>query len=475
MERSVLKSGINQVYSVAVSGNVRGSLLLAAMLSACAVNPPGAEDSAVAGRIPVERPLPAGVSAAPPDEESEEPLADYYPDQTPVEYDSLWSRIAAGFRLQQHYGRPEVQDQVRSFSGRRDYFELVGERARPFLLTIVKQIEERGLPMEIALIPFVESGFNPYASSPRAAMGPWQILAATGRGLGLRVDEWFDGRRDPIQATAAALDYLVVHNERFDGDWLLTFAAYNSGGATVSRALRGNSADPENAEFWELPLPGETRLHVPRILALASILQDHEKLDFALPEIDDDEELQRVRIGGSASIVLAAELAGLEPETVRMLNPGFRQWWTPPTGGPDYLNLPDGNAESLRLALRQSPDAVQAGAIRYRIQPGDTLSGIARDMSVPVAFLRARNEITGDLIVAGEYLWIPGLEPGGLDQLAVAEIDTYRVRPRDTLGGIAVRFGKTLEDILLWNSLTADEPIHPGQLIKLAPPTERLQ
>ena len=543
MERSVLKLSRGPGALFGIPAFARLALPLAALLCACATTPT-AEDAAppASGAAPPSR---AGGVVAPPGEGSGDSLFDLPPRRVPApelppRFENLWARISSGLRLRQYYERPEVREQMRLFARRPDYFEQVGERARPFLHNIVEQIEQRGMPMEIALMPFVESGFNPYARSPRAAIGPWQFMAGTGRSLGLRIDDWFDGRRDPIRATTAALDYLEIQWRRFEGNWLLAFAAYNSGPATVSRAVRAVSANPRDVDFWELPLPVETRTHVPRILALAGILAGGGETEFTLPDIANEEALRRVKIGGGASLVLAAELAGLEPEIMRGLNPGFRRWWTPLDGGPDFVHLPTSNADALRRALRQNPNAAQIAATRYRIQAGDTLGGIARAALVSVDVLRSRNGLDDDFIVAGDYLWIPGpgpeasrefggmapdkpaplatesrrrthivqpgdslwaiarrhgLDVGGLARLnriapsdlilpgqrlllsagVDAAIDIYRIRPGDTLGRIARRRDIPLEDILRWNSLEADHVIFPGQMLRVAPPTDELQ
>ena len=227
----------------------------------------------------------------------------------------------------------------------------------------------------------------------------------------MRVDEWFDGRRDPIQATTAALDYLEIQQQRFEGNWLLAFAAFNSGPATVSRAVRMNPADPASIEFWDLPLPDETQVHVPRILALAALLSGRGETELPVPDIADEQALERVKVGSGANLALAAELAGLEPQLLRDLNPGFRHWWTPPDGDPDFVNLPSGNAGALRLALLQNPASVEADLIRYLVQPGDSMWAIAR------------------------------------------------------------RYGVRLEVLLRWNSLEADQLIFPGQMLNVAPPS----
>ena len=517
--------------------------LLAALVSACAVAPSAPDanrDAAIgagsdAGEATAARATPrprVGALVAPPGEGAPESIFDYLPAPTveeAPEYADLWRRIEGGLQLQEYYDRPEVREQMQLYANRPDYFEQVGERARPFLHDIVQQIEQRGMPMEIALMPFVESGFNPHAVSTAAAVGPWQFLAGTARSLGLRVDAWFDGRRDPVHATTAALDYLEIQHQRFADNWLLAFAAYNSGPANVSRSLRAIGEDAADVDFWQLPLAAETEVHVPRILALASILDDGGDAGFAFPEIANEETLARVKVGQSASIVLAAEIAGLAPDALRALNPGFRQWWTPPDGGPDFLHLPADRAETLRLALLENPIAIQVRAERYQIQPGDTLGEIARAMSVPVALLRSRNGLAGDLIVAGDYLWIPGLDGEAAKELAVVadapataprrhtvqpgdslwaiarryrlevdslarnngispadiilpgqqllltaeavadDLEIYRVRRGDTLGQIASRAGVPLAELLRWNALTDNETIFPGQIIRIAP------
>lgn len=414
MERPVLKIFRRSRPQFRIPGSTRLLLPLAALLSACTVTPPTEDRTSVAA------PARTDSLVAPPEEGPREPLYDGYPghDQEPgplPRYENLWDRISSGLQLERYYDRPEVREQMRLYASHPDYFDQVGERARPFLHNIVQQIEQRGMPMEIALIPFVESGFNTHARSSRAAVGPWQFMAGTGRSLGLRVDEWYDGRRDPIQATTAALDYLEIQQQRFEGNWLLAFAAYNSGPATVSRVLRAASAGPGEVNFWELPLPDETRKHIPRVLALAGMLSGSGKTDLELPDIANEEALERVKLGSGASLSLAAELAGLEPEIMRNLNPGFRQWWTPTDGGPDFVHLPAENAEALRLALQRNPAAVQSHSIRLQVRPGDSLWAISR------------------------------------------------------------RYGVTLEDLLRWNSLEADQLIFPGQMLRIAPPTERLQ
>ena len=173
-------------------------------------------------------------------------------------YDDLWERVRDGFQLGTHYDHPKVASYIQSYSKQQRYFDLMQERASPFLFSIVEEIERRGLPMEFALLPMVESTYNPNAYSREHAVGLWQFVGATGKSFGLQQDWWFDGRRDPRASTIAALDYMEQLYKQFDEDWLLAIAAYNTGDGNLRRAIRRSNED--EIEFWNLNLPGETKL-----------------------------------------------------------------------------------------------------------------------------------------------------------------------------------------------------------------------
>ncbi len=393
-----------------------------------------------------------------------------------IVYDSIWDRINAGLMLQEHYQREEVAAQLRNYAGRQNYFDLVSQRAEPFLYWIVEEIESRGLPLELALLPMVESTYNPRARSGDNAVGLWQFLPNTGEGYGLQQDFWYDGRRDPYASTRAALDYLEVLYQRFDENWLLALAAYNTGGANLSRAIRRSDSGLEDASFWDLPLARETRSHVPRLLALSRIISNPSDYGIELPAIANRNPLSPVDIGQQIELAQVARLVGLDIETLQAFNPGYLQWATHPES-PQSLLIPVDQHQQLQAGLADLDPEEFVTWEHYRIQSGDTLSGIASKLNTSVALLRTVNRIRGSQIIAGRDLLVPrGLSAGDsrlaqlrlpTDRLPVAVPATYSVRSGDNLWSIARRFDLHSVDIAAWNGFDMDELLHPGQELDL--------
>ncbi|MCB1844445.1 MAG: transglycosylase SLT domain-containing protein, partial [Halioglobus sp.] len=351
----------------------------------------------------------------------------------------LWQRVQSELTWQVIDNSTIARERQR-YLRQADYLRVVSNRANYYLYHIVEQVEARGFPMELALLPLVESTLNPFATSAADAAGLWQIMPATGEHLGLHQDWWYDGRRDLRDSTDAALNYLGELNARFDGDWLLTLAAYNSGASRVLRARDRNAGRGDNTDFWSLRLPRETRHYVPRLIALAQIISEPEKYGVRIPAVANAPTFAVVDTGGQLALERACELAGVDLSTLRAYNPGHLRWATAPDR-PQELLLPVAKAPQFSQAVAALTPADRISWQHYTIVRGDTLIRIARRFNVEVALLREVNKIRGSRIRAGATLMIPqGNERYARLASAYAKShkpQDYRVRQGDSLYVIA--------------------------------------
>ena len=220
----------------------------------------------------------------------------------------IWERIRQGYQLSTaNVENPRVQQELKWYASHPAYLERVEERAGPYLFFIVEEIDKRGMPMELALLPVVESAFRPFAYSPGRAAGIWQFIPSTGKMYGLKQNWWYDGRRDVISATHAALDYLQSLAKQFDGDWELALAAYNSGAGRVRSAIRRNKKKGRSGDYWSLDLPRETEGYVPRLLALSQLVADPERYGNTLSAIPNEPYFEAVNIETQLDLAMAAQ------------------------------------------------------------------------------------------------------------------------------------------------------------------------
>jgi len=410
-----------------------------------------------------------GDGASPP-----EPPAESIAARTPPA--DLWERTRRGFRLDGHQ-HPRVQPYIKWYLEHPNYLQRVVKRARPFLYDIVQAVEQQDMPLEIALLPIVESAFQPFAYSPGRAAGIWQFIPATGKRYGLKQNWWYDGRRDVPRATAAALKYLVHLHKRFDGDWLLALAAYNSGEGRVARAVKKNRKKGRPTDFWSLDLPKETRGYVPKLLAISAVVANAGESGngIQLMPIPNEPYLQTVDIGSQIDLALAAELADLPIETVYQLNPAFNRWATDPDG-PHELLLPIERAETFRAALAGLGKKQRIRWERHRIREGETLGHIARRFQTSVALLQEVNNIRDKWIRAGQSIIIPVSTKSlkhylSEDRRRLALQNTRRsgyklqhtVKRGDTFWDISRKYKVKVSQLAAWNGMSPRDALKPGQ------------
>ena len=389
----------------------------------------------------------------------------------------IWDRIRAGYRLDLDLDNERVRAKREWYARHPSYFTRVTTRSERYLYFIVEEAEARDMPLELVMLPVVESAFDPFAYSHGRAAGPWQFIPSTGKYFGLDQTWWYDGRRDIKRSTRAALDYLQKLSARFDGDWLLALAAYNAGGGTVSRARRHNREDGKPEDFWSLDLPQETTDYVPKLLAVAQIIRDPERYGVTLHPIDDEPYFASVDVGGQIDLAEAANLAGISTEELYLLNPAFNRWATAPDGPSDLL-VPVDRADQFRERLASLPDDQRMRWLRYTIRRGDSLGGIARKHRTTTTVLRDINKLDGNTIIAGRTLLIPA--PGAKDQYALSadarlakqqdrdrsgQRINHRIASGDTLWDLARNYGVSVRALARWNNMAPGDPLRVGQTL----------
>ena len=390
---------------------------------------------------------------------------------------TIWPRVRAGFALPMT-DNERVARHVSWFQKHPEYLARVTERADPYLYLVLEEVQARGLPAEIALLPAVESSFRPFAYSHGRAAGLWQFIPRTGKRFGLKQNWWYDGRRDVLASTRAALDYLEYLHDHLEGDWLLALAAYNSGEGTVIRAVRKNRKAGKPTDFWRLKLPRETRDYVPKLLALRRIIEAPAAYGIELRPIEDQPRLTSVETGGQIDLALAAELADISLDTVYELNPGFNRWATDPQG-PHRLLLPLASAELFRERLSDLPPDARVQWARHKVRRGQTLSHVARQYGTTVAMLRDVNELRSDSIRVDQHLIIP-VARKNLDQYALSANERRRkirskrhsgtqvvhtVEAGDTLWDLSRKYKVKVKELARWNAMAPGDPLRKGRKV----------
>lgn len=380
-----------------------------------------------------------------------------------AEIRSVWERLRNGFGLR-HIAHPRIEHEIKRLTRSPMAFDSLMRRAEPYLHHILNEIEAAGLPTELALLPAVESGFRPHAYSPDGAVGLWQFMPATGRMMGLGQDWWFDERRTVRASTTAAIAFLERLNNRFEGDWLHALAAYNAGPAKVGGSIRRARKRAEATDFWALDLPGETDRYVPRLLALARVIDDPDSYGVTLPYLPDKAYFRVANAAGPIDLNIAAQLAEMPVEALIGLNAGHRRWATKPEG-PHELLLPVDKADAFEVAVAGLPTDKRLRWQRHKVRSGESLNGIARDYGVSSDAIRKVNRMRSSRLAAGRDLLIPLSEQITPALAAASQLTRqrlrYRVRKGDSLYTIARRFQVSIRDLKRWNQV--GRYIRPGE------------
>jgi len=395
---------------------------------------------------------------------------------TEKEFDLL-ERLRQKFSLLQ-FKNTAIQQEIDWYISHPDYLNRVFARAERYLFYITEELEKRQMPSDLALLPIIESAYDPFAYSHGRAAGLWQIIPGTANQLGLKQNWWYDARRDVVDSTRGALDYLQYLHELFQGDWLLAIAGYNAGEGNVARAIRRVDTTNRKKDFWSISphLPLETRKYVPRLLAIQRLVANPEKYGVTLPSIQNEAHFEIIETGGQIDIAMAADLASITTDQLYLLNPGINRWATDPSG-PHRLLIPKQNARSFLSSLKRLGERGQVEWTRHKITTGETLGGIALRYQTTTDMIKETNNLKNDLIRANEHLMIPHAvkAPSAYTQSVEARIKrkqnqrrngqqkTHVVQPGESLWTISKSYKIEVRDLATWNAMAPGDVLQTGK------------
>jgi membrane-bound lytic murein transglycosylase D len=377
----------------------------------------------------------------------------------------LWARIRSGFKMPDLTG-PLVVDRQNWYASKPEYMVRMTERSSRYLYHIVEEIERRGMPMELALLPFVESAFNPQAMSTAKASGMWQFMPATGRDFKLTQNMWHDERRSIVDSTRAALDYFEKLHGMF-GDWHLALASYNWGEGSVSRAVARNQNAGLPSDYQSLNMPNETRYYVPKLQAIKNLIQNPEANNITLPEIPNQPYFVTITKVRDIDVTTAAKMADMSVENFRALNPSFNRPVILGANRPEIL-LPADKVNLFLANLESSNGKPLSSWMAYTVGKTERTATIAQRFGISEDGLRAANNIPPKMrIKPGSTLLVPRTQSVQHDisaQLAqnaalIIEPDlpptrriTHVVRKGESMASIAKRYRVSVAQLKSWNA-----------------------
>jgi len=389
----------------------------------------------------------------------------------------LWERIRLGFAM------PDLQnelvtDREQWYATRPDYIQRMTERSSKYLFHIVEELERRNMPTELALLPYIESAFNPQAVSSAKAAGMWQFMPATGKYFDLKQNAFRDDRRDVLASTRAALDYLQKLHGMF-GDWHLALAAYNWGEGSVGRAIAKNRREGLGTGYQDLRMPDETRLYVPKLQAVKNIVANPQAFRAELPLIENHPYFQQVLITRDIDVALAAKLADVELADFKALNPSAHRPVIIAAGTPQIL-LPWDNAKVFQRNFEAYTKGQYASWTAWTAPATLSVGDAARRVGMSEADLRGINNIPPRMLIkAGSTLLVPRTAKTDNDVAShvadnaqvnlapeiVTRRSTVKARKGETVASIARRYGLSAANVAEWNDVSASAAFKLGQQV----------
>lgn len=396
--------------------------------------------------------------------------------QDNLNYDlNVWDVLRKDFAINHETSRPEVQRQIKWLTNHPEYIQKLA-KSEPYIYYIMSEVKKYNIPGELALIPMIESAFNPFAYSQVGASGLWQIMPRTGRELGLRQTWWYDSRRSINSSTKAALSYLKRLHNMFSGNWILAIAAYDVGEGAIARSIKRAKSNSKNVHFWSLNLPNETKAYIPKILALAEVIENPQKYHIKLPQIPHKPYFKEIDIGSQIDLGNAAKLAGISYQSLIKLNPEYNRSATSP-GTVHKLLIPVHKIEYFKKNLANLPQDRRITWSIYKINPSDDIQKVAKKYNTNAKFIKEINKLKTTSIKNQQFLLVPKKQNETKDNSFFVQNDSnynslqqYKVvhviSNNDTYSSLQTKYNVSNEELIKWNEkLALTGRLLPGQSI----------
>lgn len=373
---------------------------------------------------------------------------------------TVWGRLFSLYALSD-IENERIEREVQRFLKQPQFLAKVQERAVPYLYFILDEVEEKGIPGELALLPAIESGFRATVKSRSRALGLWQFMPATGRLFGLKQNKWYDGRKDIYKSTQAATTFLKQLAEQYNGDWPLALASYNTGEGKVRKEIRKNRRKNLATDYWSLSLYKETMRYVPKLLAIAKIFANADKYNVPLLDIPNEPYFAVVDIKSPIDLDIAAKIAQMPKDDLFNLNPAFKVARLNDSSYHLLIDVDKADGFKTRLANTAKKDRVSR-SYHHKIKNGESLGFIAQKYDTSVKLLRKINHLASNFIKAGQTLFLPSSKPNKAKRKKSSK-QTYIVKKGDTFWDIAKIFSVSSIDIASWNNISLGKMLQPGQ------------
>ncbi|MGJ8668210.1 MAG: LysM peptidoglycan-binding domain-containing protein [Oceanococcus sp.] len=391
--------------------------------------------------------------------------------------EDFWQWLTPQMTLSQ-IQHPEIDRWEARYRRRHLELEVILEDGKDFLYPLALAVADRDMPLELALLPIIESHLDPAAVSGSGARGLWQFLPKTAKHLGLKQDWWHNESADFHRSTQTALDYLDYLHDRFGG-WLLSLAAYNAGEGRIWSLMKSNRKRGKTMDYWDLPLPPQTQVYVPKLLGLARVLRDPQHVQ--LPKVAMRRTLTRLQTPMALDVAQIAKMANISIEQVYRFNPQWLRWGMPPTP-PHALYLPVESSKVFRSALVKLDKSAGRSWHQHKVKSGESLSAIAQEHATTAQLIRQLNALSGDAIHPQQQLYLAqgSAEIDAATRQAVrrrTRLDfaprplsagLHRVEPGESLWSIARRYGSSVKALQRANQLNRRSALVPGQLLQTA-------